>query len=147
MQTQQIIQSNVNILRITNLKKGDVFKMISDPSYGSPELHYAVVLDLFNSGEKTFIQILQYQASYSNVNASIKILKGTDDIAIFPASKEEVEKYFEDAIENLSKDILKKEEELEKTRTGLEKAKEFVSGELSKQLTVVEYESIPLLAN
>ena len=143
MQTHQILQSNVNIVRITNLKKGNVFKMIEDTGYGEPSMAYGVVLDLFNDGNKTFVQILKYKLGYDFVEAEIKVLSGTKDVSIFPASKEEVENYFKGSLEGLTQKIASKKEELFKLEKALSKAKEFVDGELSNTLSKVEYSELP----
>ena len=139
MQTKNLIQTTANVIKITNLKKGDVVKMIADGGYSSPEIFYAVVLDLLNDGENTFIEMLQYKKNYSSVKAEIKLFKGTDDISLFPTTTDEVKEYFESAIKQTEDDIEFKKEELQKKIDGLEKAKEFASGELSKKLSEVEY--------
>ena len=55
---KNLIQLNANVIKITNLKKGDVFKRIDD-NYSTPEVKYGVVLDLMNTGEKSFIEVLE----------------------------------------------------------------------------------------
>ena len=145
MQTKNIIQSSANVIRLVNLKKGDVFKKIkSDSSYNSG-ISYNVVVDLFNDGETTSFEVLEYTKSYSDVEAKIKIYSGTDDISIFPATIEEVSEYFDKAIKSIEEDIEKKKVELQKEIICLGKAKEFVSGELSKNLSLAEFEEMPQL--
>ena len=61
MHTKQIIQASANVIRITNLRKGDVYKRIDDSSYGD-KVHYGVVLNLYNNGEKTYIETIEYKA-------------------------------------------------------------------------------------
>ena len=60
MQTKNIIQTVANVIKITSLKKGDVVKMI-ESGYSSPESYFAVVLDLLNDGENTYIELLKYK--------------------------------------------------------------------------------------
>ena len=139
MQTKNIIQSQANIIRITSLQKGNVVKIINE-GYSEPELLYGVVLDLFNDGTKTFIQILQYKAGYSGVKSEIKLYSGDKELIIFPAELNEVQEYFQGAIDSIKRSIESKEEELAKARLGLKNALEFVSGEMGKKLTLVSFE-------
>ncbi len=142
MQTKNVIQTVANVIKITSLKKGDVVKMIETSSYSSPESYFAVVLDMLNDGENTFIELLKYKKSYGSVNAEIKLYKGTDDISLFPTSLDELKTHFEDSIQSIEKDIEKDKEVLQKKIEGVEKAREFISGELSKKLTEVEFSEI-----
>ena len=136
--TKNIIQTVANVIKITSLKKGDVVKML-DKDYSSVETKYAVVLDLLNDGENTFIQLLKYNVSYNDIKAEIKTYKGGDDLSLFPTSKEEVEEYFTRAVKSIDEKIEDKKEELQKLIEANQKAKQFISGELSKTLTEVEY--------
>jgi hypothetical protein len=138
MQTKNIIQTVANVIKITSLKRGDVVKMI-DKDYSSLETKYAVVLDLLNDGENTFIQLLKYSISYRDINAEIKTYKGGDDLSLFPTNKEEVEEYFKRVILSIDNKIEEKKKELQELITSNQKAKEFISGELSKTLSNVEY--------
>lgn len=142
MQTKSIVQASANVIRIVNLKKGDVYKRIEDSSYGNANIHYGVVVDLFNDGSKTFVEALEYTKSYSDVNAEIKVFGGDKDISIFPTDIEEVKNYFASAINSVEEDISKKKIELQKTIEACEKSKQFVSGELSKQLTELDFETL-----
>ncbi len=138
MLTKNIIQTVANVIKITSLKKGDVVKML-DKTYSSIETKYAVIIDLLNDGENTFIQLLQYNVSYSEIKAEIKTYKGSDDLSLFPTTKDEVEEYFSRAVESVDDKIEEKKVELQKLIEANQKAKQFISGELSKTLTEVEY--------
>lgn len=139
MEMKNLIQLNANVVRITNLKKGDVFKRIDDSGYRSPEVKYGVVLDLLNSGEKSFVEVLEYTKSYSDIKGEIKLFSGDKDINIFPCLIDEVKDYLEDAIKNIDDSIEKKKKELQESIEANKKAKEFVSGQLSESLTMLEF--------
>lgn len=141
MQTRNLIQSQANVIRITSLQKGNVVKIINE-GYSEPELLYGVVLDLFNDGTKTFIQMLQYKAGYQEVKSEIKLYAGDKELIIFPAELNEVQEYFNSAIESIKRSIENKEEELAKSKLGLKNALEFTSGEMAKRLTLVSFEEI-----
>lgn len=141
MKTQNVIQTVANVIKITSLKKGDVVKMI-ESTYSTPESYYAVVLDMLNDGEKTYLELLKYKKSYNSVNAEIKLYEGTTDISLFPTSIEELKEHFGDCIKSIEREIIDDKEKLQKKIESLEKAKEFTSGELSKTLSEVEYSEI-----
>lgn len=142
MKTNSIIQSVANVVRITQLKKGDVYKRLTDSSYDSDKIQYGVVVDILNDGEKTFIEAIEYKKSYSDIEATIKIHRGNDDISIFPVELDEVEKYLQGSIESIEKKIEEKKKELYQLSEGLGRARQFVSGELSKKLTMPDFKEM-----
>jgi len=135
MQTQNLIQTTANVIQITNLKIGDVFKVIDADGYGGPTVKYGVVNDLMNDGEKTYIEVVEYEKSYGSVDAKIKLYTGTKDISLFPATVEEVKEHFDSVLASIGKDIEKDEKALQNKIEAHERATEFVSGETTKQLT------------
>ena len=134
MQTKNIIQTQANVIKITSLVKGNVVKIIDDSSSYSTDIKYGVVIDLMNDGSKTFLEILEYKKSYGDVSAEIKLYSGDKELNLFPASVDEVKEYFETTLSYISKYIEQDKENLQKKINGFEKAKQFVSGELSKNL-------------
>lgn len=141
MKTQNIIQSSANVIRLVNLKRGDVFKSVKSDNYDNG-ITYNIVTNLYNDGENTFIEVVQYEKSYSSVNAKMRVFSGANDISIFPAEVEEVEEYFANALESIEEDIEKKKKELASQIQSFEKAKKFTSGELSKQIQSAEFKEL-----
>ena len=137
MQTKTLIQSSCNVIRITSLVKGNIYKRVED-SYGA-KIQYGIVLDLFNTGEKTFIQALEYEVSYNVINPTVKVFKGDEDLSIFPATFEEVKEHFAEAIVGLRKRVEDKQKELSETQLGLQRAEEFIGGELQKKLSAASF--------
>jgi len=145
MKTKNIIQASVNVIKLVNLKRGDIFKIVGKDEYSSGGISYNVVLELYNTGEDSFLEVIQYKKSYSDVEATHKVFEGTDDIAIFPATIEEVSEYFDSAIKKLSEKVADDKESLHKEVLALDKAKEFASGELSKNIQVAEFKEQNLM--
>jgi hypothetical protein len=133
MQTKTMIQAQANVIKITSLKKGDVVKMI-EKEYSSHDVYYGVVLDLLNSGNECFIQILRYKRSYSQIDGQIKTYSGKEEMALFPATVEEVKDHFKEAVEYAKRSVKKKQEELMQEEKALATALEFTTGELAKSL-------------
>jgi hypothetical protein len=138
LEVKNLIQSAANVIKIVNLKVGDVFKMI-ETGYSENEMYYGVVLDLLNSGKESFIQILRYKKSYGDITAEFKTYSGSKDISLFPATIEEVQQYLKEAVEHARRKVSEKKDELQKLIEATSKAEEFVSGELSKTLTLMAF--------
>lgn len=140
MITKNIVQSSVNVIRITNLKKGDIYKRYDD-SY-STSVQYGIIKDINNNGEKTFIEAVEYKKSYGSMSAEIKIFGSKDDIAIFPTTLDELTSEFSSLVERLEADIKEKKEEINKKLKCIEDTKMLISGEMSKMLGSVEYKEL-----
>ena len=138
MQTKNLIQMTANVVKITNLKKGDLIKMI-EKEYSGCKTCYGIVLDLLNDGKSSFIEILKYDKSYNEIKACIKTYSGDDDISIFPAKLEELKSDMGDIIKSLSDGIEDNKKELLVKINALKKVKEFASGEMQRKIQEVEY--------
>ena len=143
MQTKSIIQANANVIRIVNLKKGDIYKRIDDSSsYNSDELKYGVIQQVYNDGEKTFIESIEYTKSYGEIKAEVEIFTGTKDISIYPVELSEIEKHFANAMKLLEDNLEEKKKEVYQIEKSIKSGKQFISGELSKKLSVVKYKEL-----
>lgn len=141
MNTKNLVQTTANVIRIVNLKKGDIYKRYEDGSYSSG-LYYGLVKDIKNNGEQTFIEAVEYKKTYSSIDADLKIYSGDKDLSIFPATLDEVQKEFGSVIEKLAKEIKDKEEEISKKQKCIEDTKKLLSGELSQMIQSAEYKEM-----
>lgn len=141
MQTKSIIQTSANVIRITNLVRGDIYKRFDEKSY-SDKVVYGVVEGVYNNGEQTYIQAVEYKYSYSTLEANIKVIAGTDEVAIFPATLEDIQEEFSRCEERTKEEIEKKKKELASLEKALEQTQKLVSGELQKELHQTEYKEL-----
>ena len=141
METKTLIQSSANILRITDLQKGNTVKVVTK-EYSSHEIMYGVVTDLLNSGKETYIQFLLFKNNYGDVEGNVKVYSGSEDIALFPATIEEVKEHLDGAIERMGKKLEKEKDELNNKIQAFETAKDFVSGQTSSKLLETSFEEI-----
>jgi hypothetical protein len=141
MQTKHLIQATANVVKITSLAKGDVVKIVEDSSYDT-NIYFGVVIDLLNSGDKSFIQIMRYKKSYRAIDCDIKTYSGEKDMSLFPATVDEVKEHLGDVIKDIRKDIETKEKEISDKRLALQGAEEFVSQETSKQLRSSSFKEV-----
>lgn len=104
MDFKQVIQASAVVIRITELKKNDVVKLIDDEN-DKASLAYGIVEDVLNDGEKGFVQLATIKKDYYGVNYDRKVISqsSSKQPAIFPASADEVRAYFDDARNNLAK--------------------------------------------
>lgn len=141
MNTKNLVQTTANVIRIVNLKKGDIYKRYEDGNYSSG-IYYGLVKDIKNNGEQIFIESVEYRKSYSSIDADLKIYSGDKDLNIFPATLDEVQEEFGSVIEKLSKEIKDKEEEILKKQKCIEDTKKLLSGELSQMIQSAEYKEM-----
>jgi hypothetical protein len=65
-----------------------LYKRFDDSSY-SKDVKFGIVKSVYNDGEKTYVEAVEYKKSYKDPEASIYIIRGDNDVSIFPASLEE----------------------------------------------------------
>lgn len=133
MQTQNIVQASANVIRITNLLQGDLYKRFEHSEY-SKDTHYGIVKGLYNDGEKTFIECVEYKKNYNGIEAQIYVIRGDKDVAIFPISLDELKEEFSSAEIKIVKQIEDKEKELTNLKGVLKITQELIDGTLQKKL-------------
>jgi hypothetical protein len=143
MQTKNMIQTNVNVIRIVNLKVGDIYKRFDDSSSYSDNISFGIVKGIFNNGEKTFLETIEYKKSYSSMEASIKIWGGEKDIAIFPATIEDIQNEFDGFVEKTEKEVLDLQKQIANKKKIIEDSNFLLSGELQKTLQAPDFKEIP----
>jgi len=138
MQTKQIIQASANVIRITKLSKGNIYKRFDDYDY----TYYGVVTDVLNDGTNTIITSIEYKKSYSDISVSQKVIKGEKDFIIFPATIDELQMEFQDVIDSKNKEIETKYKEIEISKKLIEHTEKLLNGELQKELTTPEFKEL-----
>lgn len=90
-----MIQATARIIRITELAKGNIVKVIKT-NYSTPELFYGVVTDVMQSESNAIVELLLYKKNYGDVTLESMLLTGNSkDLEIFPAEKADITDYFE----------------------------------------------------
>lgn len=138
MQTQSIVQASANVIRIVNLKVGDIYKRYNDSSYDS-SMFYGIVKSIDNNGEKTFIHSMEYKKSYNNITASMYIIRGDKDVDIFPVSLEDFKAEFQSVIESTEKEIANLEKQISDKKLVLEDTQKLIDGTFVTVLSQPEY--------
>lgn len=137
MNVQQAIQTSANVIRITNISAGDVYKRFDD-SYDE-RVYYGVVQSVHNDGTNAIIEALEYRYQYGSLNVEIKVLSGDKDYKLFPSSPEELNTELDDVVARKQRDIETKEAEIAKMKKEIVEVERLMSGERIKELKAMSY--------
>lgn len=137
MQTQQIIQSSANVIRIVSLSKGNIYKRFDD-SY----TYYGIVTGVYNDGVNAIIESNEYRKTWTTIEATKNVLKGTKEVAIFPATIDELELEFSSAIDSLKRDIEGAKKTIAEKQSTIDFTEKLISGELQKELSTPDFKEI-----
>lgn len=130
MQVHQMIRNSADILTITTLAPGNVYKRVDSRAFGEsePTLRFGVVQDVMNNGEDSAITALEFTADYSGVAAQLKVYDGAKPVVIFPATPEEITTHLAEVQQRAQKDVERAEQTLAKERVALEQVQRIIDG-------------------
>ena len=138
MKTQQIVQSQANVIRVKNISAGDVYKRFENEGYDKGTF-YGIVRNVYNDGEKTIIESHEYKYEYGNITPKYKTISGTDDVVLFPATPDEMNLEFESAKTSLERSIEKSLKEIDEAKAKIEVLEGLISGETQKKLKSMSF--------
>lgn len=141
MQTQSIVQASANVIRIVNLRVGDIYKRYDDSSY-SNSMYFGVVKSIDNNGEKTFIHATEYKKSYGSMTPSIYIIRGDKDVDIFPASLEDFKIEFQSVVSEAEKEIEKLQKQIKEKEQLIIDTQKLTDGTFSEVLQSPEFREL-----
>lgn len=140
MQTKQAIQTSANVIRITSVSAGDVYKRF-DKNYEDRTI-YGVVKAVHNDGENTIIEATEYTYRWSDLEVSHKVLKGSEDYILFPASPEELNLELENAREKKVREIESSKDAIKKNERLIDEIDGLISGNTQKSLKGMSYREL-----
>lgn len=140
MQTKQAIQTSANVIRITTITPGDVYKRF-DESYDD-RVYYGVVKNVHNDGEKTIIEAVEYSYRYSSLEIAYKIMRGEKDYILFPSSPEELNLDLERARKEKIKKIEEHKKGIDENEKIIKEIDGFISGDTLKDLKKMSYKEV-----
>lgn len=140
METKQAIQASAQVVRITSISPGDVYKRFED-GYDD-RTYYGVVQAVHNDGEKAIISATEYCTRYSSLEVSHKVLHGHKDYILFPASPEELNFELDRAKEQKVKEIESCKDKIVNLHKQLEDIDGLISGETQKKLATASYQEM-----
>lgn len=136
MQTASIIKASAQIVRITELTAGDVYKRLEKSSYGDGDtLYMGIVTDVLHNGEEAAITACEFKPTYNDLEVKFRTWSGERDLALFPANPSELEVYLGDITSSLDRTIAVKERELGELQATRQKAADIIDGTLARNLS------------
>lgn len=115
MQTKNFIQSSATITRVTELAVGDVYKRLEESTYSAAKLKFGVVTGTLHNGADAVITSIEYEPAYGDgMKAEVKTFGTSDELKIFPATREEFETHVADLLESCQRSVRDSEKALEK---------------------------------
>jgi hypothetical protein len=101
MQVKSMIATDAQVVRITNVASGDIYKRMHKPSYGEPSLVFGYITDVLNDGENAVIVAVEFTPGSwgSSTEPVVRTFANDTDVAIFPASEDEWRTGLGEAIE------------------------------------------------
>lgn len=140
MQTKQAIQTSANVVRITNIVAGDVYKRFDESS--DDRTYYGLVKNVHNDGENTIIEAVEYCYRYSSLDVDHKVLRGEKNYILFPSTPEELDIEFSKAQRECERKIKDATETIEQQSKLLSEIAGLMSGETQKNLQAMNYKEL-----
>lgn len=140
MNVQQAIQTSANVIRVTSVAAGDVYKRFDD-SYDE-RVYYGVVQGVHNDGTNAIIEAIEYCYRYGSLDVEIRVLRGDKDYKMFPSSPEELNTELGDVIAKKQRDIEAKRKEITKLETEVKELSRLMSGERIKELRAMSFKEM-----
>lgn len=115
MQTTTLVQATAQIVTITSLKAGDVYKRLQENSYGEKyTMLFGVVQDVMHNGEDAVISAIEFESDYSGTEAKLKTFGTSADLKLFATTPDEVRVHFASLEENANRAVETAARELSK---------------------------------
>lgn len=140
MNVKQAIQSSANVIRVTNISAGDVYKRFDD-SYDE-RVYYGVVQNVHNDGETAIIEAVEYNYKYSSLSVDLKVLRGDKEYKLFPATPEDLNLELDGVIERKKREIETKQNEITKLGKEIGEVEKLLSGETQETLKAMSYKEL-----
>ncbi len=140
MNVKQAIQASANVIRVTNIAPGDVYKRFDD-SYDE-RVYYGVVQNVHNDGETAIIEAIEYNYKYSSLSVDLKVLRGDKEYRLFPATPEDLNLELDGVVERKKRDIQTKEDEIKKLTKEIDEVEKLLTGKTQKNLKSMSYKEL-----
>jgi hypothetical protein len=131
MQVNSLVKASAQVIRITEVTEGDIYKRYDKPSYGEARMLFGVVTDVLHNGEDAAIVSVEFvpEGYGTAYEPRIKTFGADAEVMLFPASLDEFQVGMGEAItaqqrvvEAAERDAANKRSVLERMRTLRESA-------------------------
>lgn len=91
MDTRTLIEASAEVVTITRLKAGDVYKRLDTGAYAASNLVFGVVQTAMNNGTDSAITAIEIVPGYQTATVANKVFASGTNVALFAATPEEYE--------------------------------------------------------
>jgi hypothetical protein len=107
MKISTVLRPSAEVVQITEVTVGAVYKRLDTPSYGEPRLLFGVVTDIMHNGEESALVAIEFvPPTYGgSMEPTIRTFKGDAEVAIYPAQPEEFSLAMQQSIEKQEQSI------------------------------------------
>lgn len=98
MRTETLVRASADIIRITTLNEGDVYKRLADKDYtGNYKALFGIVQSVDFNGVDTLISAIEFDSDFNGIGAPKHKVFGADaDLKLFATSLDEVNLHLDD---------------------------------------------------
>lgn len=115
MNTTTLVQATAQVVTITSLKAGDVYKRLQENAYGEKyEMLFGIVQDVMHNGEDAVISAIEFESTFSGTDIKLKTFGTSADLKLFATTPDEVRVHFGSLEENATRAVENARRELEK---------------------------------
>jgi hypothetical protein len=128
MQVQQMIRTSAEVLTITRLEPGNVYKRVVTDYTGTASLRFGVVQSVMNNGADAAVTAIEFAPNLAgSVASEIKVFDSSAVAAIFPATPDEISAHFIELEERVEREVAAAEKALEDKHLTRQRVQELVS--------------------
>lgn len=130
MHVRNLIEASANVVTITTLKRGDVYKrIIPATQYATARLQFGVVTSVMNNGERGAITAVEYAQDFSaGVVATLAVFESETDVALFAANPEEVMEHVAEMRQAVERKVAETAQKASEARDMLARTSEVLDG-------------------
>lgn len=142
MNTSTLVQASADVITIVTLRKGDVYKRLTNGYGGSNyDLSIGIVQDVMNNGTEAVVTALEFGYTYGTAVVKLETFGNGSDLKLFPADPEEVRAHLSDVQDAAARALKAAEDALAKARevsrqVGLNVQRYTAPGQLTAAATV-----------
>lgn len=137
MQVNSLVKASAQVIRVTEVAEGDIYKRYDKPAYGEARLLFGVITDALHNGDEAVIVAVEFvPEGYGTAYEPRMKTFGTDDeVVLFPASVEEFEVGMGEAIAAQTRVVETAERDAASKRAVLERMRDLASSTLTPATT------------
>jgi hypothetical protein len=120
MRTEHLIQPSAEVITITSLKKGDVYKRLEKDYGNTYSLRLGIVEDVMHNGNDCAFTAIEYEPNYNSVSTRSKVFGTESEVRLFAATPSEIAVHFDDVVRTAERGVEARERELADAQTTLQ---------------------------